>query len=266
MPEHQPVVKQRSRYRSMFVPGTMFAMETSADRPIPEPPWRAPRRGRPARTPLTREAIVDAALRVVDKEGADGLNMRRVAEELGTGPASLYWHVANKDELINLLVDRVVGEIELPEPDPDPARWQERFREGMRRARRVFQRHPGVAGLTLGRIPVGPNLVRLAESMLALLRGAGVPDHVAAYAPDLLGLYLGASAYEEALGFPSPTGEDLPPEEIVAMIRGYFESMPADRFPNVHATLDELVSGGPDERFELGLEIITRGLASYIQR
>jgi AcrR family transcriptional regulator len=190
--------------------------------------------------------------------------MRRVAEELGTGPASLYWHVANKDELINLLVDRVVGEIELPEPDP--ARWQEAFREWALRARQVFQRHPGVAGLTLGRIPVGPNLVRLAESTLALLRGAGIPDRIAAYAPDLLGLYLGASAYEEALGFPSPTGEDLPPEEIVGMIRGYFESMPADRFPNVRETLDEMFSGGPDERFELGLEIIIRGFASYIQR
>jgi AcrR family transcriptional regulator len=242
----------------------MFVMETRPERPIPEPPWRARRRERPVRTPLTREAIVDAALRVVDREGTDGLNMRRVAEELGTGPASLYWHVASKDELINLVVDRVVGEIELP--PADPARWQEQFREGMLQARRVFQRHPGVGGLTLGRIPVGPNLVRLAESILALLRGAGVPDHIAAYAPDLLGLYLGASGYEEALGLPSPTGEDLPPEEIVGMIRGYFASMPADRFPNVHATLDQMFSGGPDERFELGLEIITRGFASYIPR
>jgi len=264
MHEHRPLVKRRSSYQLVFVSGTMFVMETNPDRSIPEPPWRAPRRGRPARTPLTREAIVDAALRVVDREGTDGLSMRRVAEELGTGPASLYWHVPSKDELINLLVDRVVGEIELP--PADPARWQEQFREGMVEAKRVFQRHPGVAGLTLGRIPVGPNLVRLAESILALLRGAGVPDRIAAYAPDLLGLYLGASAYEESLGMASPTGEDLPPEEIVGMIRGYFESMPADRFPNVHATLDELFGAGPEERFELGLEIITRGLASYIQR
>ena len=242
----------------------MFVMETSPDRSIPEPPWRAPRRGRPARTPLTREAIVDAALRVVDGEGAGALSMRRVAEELGTGPASLYWHVSSKDELINLLVDRVVGEIEPPRPDP--ARWQEEFREWTLRAREVFRRHPGVGGLTLGRIPVGPNMISMAEATLAMLRGAGIPDRIAAYAPDLLGLYLGASAYEESLGLPSPTGEDLPPEEIVGMIRGYFESMPADRFPNIHATLDEMFSGGGDERFELGLEIIIRGFASYIQR
>jgi hypothetical protein len=61
----------------------------------------------------------------------------------------------------------------------------------------------------------------------------------------------------------SPAGEPLSAEESVAMIRGYFASLPADQFPNVLATLDELFGGGPDERFELGLDVILRGLASY---
>jgi TetR/AcrR family tetracycline transcriptional repressor len=113
----------------------------------------------------------------------------------------------------------------------------------MVQARQVFQRHPGVAALTLGRVPIGPNLVRWVEWCLTLARGAGVPNRIAAYAGDLLGLYLGASAYEDALGVPSPTGEDLPPDQILAMIRGYFESLPADQFPNIHATLEELFSG-----------------------
>jgi hypothetical protein len=65
---------------------------------------------------------------------------------------------------------------------------------------------------------------------------------------------------------PSPTGQDLSPDQLVAMFRSYYESLPADQFPNVHATLDELFSGGPDERFELGLDVLIRGLASYIQR
>jgi AcrR family transcriptional regulator len=244
----------------------MFAMETSSDTPIPEPPWnvRSSQRDRPVRAPLSREAIVDAALRVVGREGAQGLNMRRVAEELGTGPASLYWHVASKDELANLMVDRVMGEIELP--PPDPARWQEQIKEFGLQAWRLFQRYPGVAGLTLGRIPIGPNLIRLTEWTLALLRGAGIPDRIAAFAGDLFGLFLGAHGLEQAAGFSSPTGEDLPPEEIVRMIRGYFGSMPPDRFPNVLATLDELVAGGPEERFELGLDVLIRGLASYIER
>jgi hypothetical protein len=61
----------------------------------------------------------------------------------------------------------------------------------------------------------------------------------------------------------SATGEPLPPEEAVRMVRDYFASLPADQFPNVVETVDELFSGGPQERFELGLEVILRGLASY---
>lgn len=247
-----------------FDSGTMFAMEPNDGSTIPEPPWKAASRERPARAPLTREAIVDAALRVLARDGAEGLSMRRVAEELGTGPASLYWHVASKDELINLLIDRVANEIEVPPPDVE--HWQEQLKEFGIRARQVFQRYPGVGGLTLGRVPIGPNLIRWAEWTLTLLRGAGVPDRIAAYAGDLFGLYMGAHAYEDALGMPSPTGEELPPDEIVKMIRGYFESMPKDRFPNIHATLDELTEGGPDERYELGLDVIIRGLASYIDK
>jgi AcrR family transcriptional regulator len=229
---------------------------------IPEPPWQAGARQRPARAPLSREAIVDAALRLMDREGAAGLSMRRVADELGTGPASLYWHVANKDALIDLLIDRVAGEVPLPEPDPD--RWQEQLRDWLVGVRRVFDRHPGVAALTLGRIPTGPNVLRWAEWTLALLRGAGIPDRIAAFAGDLFGLYLGATGYEAALPpMTSATGEPLTPDEMTATVRDYFASLPADQFPNVLATLDDLFGGGPDERFELGLDVILRGLASY---
>jgi AcrR family transcriptional regulator len=229
---------------------------------VPDPPWRAASRARPARAPLSQDAIVQAALRVLDRYGSAGLSMRRVAEELGTGPASLYWHVANKDALVNLIIDQVASEIPLPEPDPD--HWQEQAREWLLGVRRVFGRHPGVAALTLGRVPTGPNLVRWVEWTLALLRGAGIPDRVAAFAGDLLGLYLGATGYEAAMPpMTSATGEPLSAEESVATIRGYFASLPADQFPNVVATVDELVAGGPEERFELGLDVILRGLASY---
>jgi TetR/AcrR family tetracycline transcriptional repressor len=229
---------------------------------VPDPPWQAAPRARPARAPLSQDAIVHAALRVLDRDGSAGLSMRRVADELGTGPASLYWHVANKDALINLIIDRVAGEVPLPEPDPD--HWQEQLREWLLGVRRVFERHPGVAALTLGRVPTGPNVLRWAEWTLALLRGAGIPDRIAAFAGDLLGLYLGATGYEAAMPpMTSATGEPLSVEESVATIRGYFASLPADQFPNVVATVDDLVEGGPEERFELGLDVILRGLASY---
>ena len=229
---------------------------------IPEPPWRAAPRRRPARAPLSREAIVDAALRVVDREGSSGLSMRRVAEELGTGPASLYWHVPSKDALIDLVIDRVAAEVPIPEPDPE--HWQEQLRTWLLEARAVFDRHPGVAALTLGRIPTGPTVVRWAEWTLAILRGAGIPDRIAAFAGDLLGLYLGATGYEATLPpMASATGEPLDAEAAARMVRDYFASLPADQFPNVVATVDDMFSGGPQERFELGLDVILRGLASY---
>lgn len=238
-------------------------MSQDPDQAIPEPPWRAVAPKRRTRTPLTREAIVEAALRVLERNGPQGLSMRRVAEELGTGAASLYWHVANKEELIHLMMDHVVSEISVP--PPDPAHWQEQLMGWMTEAGRVLQRHPGVGALTMGRIPIGPNMVLWAELLLGLLRGAGIPDRIAAFAGDLLGMYLGAHALEDATEPQSPTGEPLPPEEILQLIRGYFESLPREQFPNIHETIDELFAGGPDERFRLGLEVIVRGLATYIE-
>ncbi|MCI0634778.1 MAG: TetR/AcrR family transcriptional regulator [Actinobacteria bacterium] len=186
--------------------------------------------------------------------------MRALAEDLGTGPASLYWHVRNKDELLTLVLDRVIGEVETPDPDPD--RWQEQLKEVAREMRRVMGRHRDIARLTLGQIPVGPNATAIGEKGLALLRSAGLPARTCAYTLDLLGLYVGSFSYEESLGLRSPTGEDLPPEEVLAMIRGYWESLPAERFPNTRALLDELMSGSSDERFEWGLDVIVGGLAA----
>jgi AcrR family transcriptional regulator len=228
---------------------------------VPEPPWLQSRK-RPAlpRTPLSREAIVDAALRVLDREGLDGVSMRRVAEELGTTAGALYWHVRNKEELLGLVFDRVAGELDLP--PPDPSRWEEQFKEVAREARSVMLRHRDIARFSLGRIPLGPNVLRVTEWMLALLRAAGVPDRVAAYVGDLFGLYVGAHAFEESVGLPSPTGEPLPPDEVLAMIRGYMASLPPSQFPNTVELVDELMSGGPDERFEFGLDVIVRGLAA----
>src|SRR5581483_2652572 len=86
---------------------------TPAPAEVPEPPWRAAARPAAVRTPLTRDAIVEAALRVLDRDGVDRLSMRRVAAELGTAAGALYWHVANKEELLVLLVDRATTAIRL---------------------------------------------------------------------------------------------------------------------------------------------------------
>jgi AcrR family transcriptional regulator len=229
---------------------------------IPEPPWRldARRRAEP-RVPLTRGAIVEAALHVLDREGVDGLSMRRVADELDTGVATLYWHVRNKGELLQLLSERLAAEVELPEPDP--SRWQEQLKDLARQMRESAHRHRDSARISLGRVPSGPTIARFSEWLFELLTPLGVPDRVIAYLGDIASLYVGAYAFEETLGLASPTGEDLPPEQIIGMFRDYLLSLPADRFPHVHRAIDDLFGGDPDERFEFGIDLLLRGVGTY---
>jgi AcrR family transcriptional regulator len=191
----------------------------------------------------------------------EGLSMRRVGEELGTGAGSLYWHVRNKEELFQLIFERVSGQMVLPEPDP--SHWKEQLRQLAHEMRATLKSHRDVAQLSLGRIPMGPELAVYSEWLFTLLKPVGIPDRVIAYIGDLFGLYVGAYAFEESLGVKSPTGEEMSTDQITAMFREYTLSLPEDRFPHTRAAADLLFSGGPDERYEFGIELLLRGLESY---
>lgn len=209
---------------------------------------------------LTLETIAVAALRVVDQEGLDAMTMRRVAEELGTGAASLYAYVDNKERLTELVVDRALGELEPPAIDDGP--WQEQLKAGLRQLRALLARHRDLARASFGRIPLGENALRTSDWMIATLRRGELPTDVIGYACDLLPLYVTAIAYEESIY----AGERISPEQIaeyVAEMRSYFESLPAERFPNVVAFAAALTAGsGGEERFEFGLEVLVGGLAA----
>jgi TetR/AcrR family transcriptional regulator, tetracycline repressor protein len=226
---------------------------------IPEPPWH--RKPSQPRTPITRDAIVEAALLVLDKVGMDGLSMRRVADELGTGAASLYWHVRNKDELLQLIFDRVTREVVLPEPDP--AHWKEQLKTLGYEIRKVLSKHRDVARLSFGRVPAGPQTALFAEWLFTLLQPVGVPDEVIALLGDFASLYVGAYCYEESLGFPAPTGEDMSPETWVQMMRDYILSLPRERFPRTIRAVDLLLMSNSERRFEFGLDLIIAGLENY---
>jgi len=146
---------------------------------IPPPPWqRLPDRpSRRRREPISREAIVKAAIQLLDREGLAALSMRRLGDELGVGAASLYWHVGSKDGLLDLVLDEIIGENQTPEPDP--ARWQEQIKEVARVQRRVSLRHPYVVRISIGRIPMGPNALQYSERVLAILRAGGLPPRLA---------------------------------------------------------------------------------------
>ena len=97
---------------------------------------------------MTQEAIVDAALAVLDADGLDLLSMRHVGRTLNTTAAALYWHVGSKDGLLDLIFDRVIGEQEVP--DPDPERWPEQLKEVARSMRATILGHRDIVRLSIG--------------------------------------------------------------------------------------------------------------------
>src|SRR5690348_16561841 len=117
-----------------------------------EPPWRPggirrPKPVRPAKMPLTRAEIVQAGLRIVQREGIDAVSMRRVASEFDTGPSSLYAHVTNKDELLQLMFDELCGLVETPAPVA--ARWKEQVKELARSGHKALTDHNDLARAAL---------------------------------------------------------------------------------------------------------------------
>jgi AcrR family transcriptional regulator len=229
--------------------------------PAPRLPSReAPARRRPRARALTREAIVAAALDIIDREGLDAMTMRTVAHSLGTGAASLYAHVSSKEDLIELVIERVIGEVDFA-GEPDPQRWQDQVKEGLRAIRVVFSRHGDLARASFARIPMGENALRGSEQMINVLRAGRLPDQVIAYACDLLPLYAMAVAYEESL-YANEVRSPAEFDQFIDSMRAYFAALPPERFPNMVALAPLLTQGDSDERFEFGLDVLMRGLAA----
>lgn len=225
-----------------------------ADRDPADPPWWTPSKP-PRRHGLSRAVIVEAGLRVLRKEGIDALSMRRIATELDTGPASLYAHVANKDELLELVFDEVVGDVPLPEVDP--ARWRELVTRLWADSHDTMVRNGDIVRFTLGRVPVGPNSMRLADVTMALLLAGGVPRQAVAWAVDVVGSYVAACAVEVAL-----RSDEQATAEFYERYAAYFAGLPAQRFPVVTGLADVLTAGDDVARFRFGLELLVGGLAA----
>jgi AcrR family transcriptional regulator len=217
---------------------------------------------RPSREPLTRERIVDTALRLLVEQGYEAVSMRKVAQALGTGPASLYAHVANKKELDQLMLDRAAAQMELPGADPE--HWQEQLKAAMREILRVMRAYPGLARAAIGQVPLGHHALLSTERMLAILKAGGVPDQAAAWAVDLIPLFITATAFEESVqGAAGIAPEDL--DVFVDQLRSYFASLDPVQFPLTIALAGAMTTGASgDDRFEFGAQVIVAGLASMV--
>jgi AcrR family transcriptional regulator len=216
------------------------------------------RRDRPAKPPLSRDAIVAAALDIARTDGVEALSMRRVAQALDTGPASLYVYVADRRELQELVFDAAIGTIEIPPLEPE--NWREQLKELARRmVKMMAEDFPGMAIMAMSHIPSGENALRGAEAMLTLLKAGGASDQAAAYAGDLLSLYVTAIAYEESLYrrlYSDPEHEQREVERVAER----FAALDRERFPTMAAIAPAMTRGDGRERFELGLDVIINGL------
>jgi AcrR family transcriptional regulator len=233
-----------------------------SDETLPASPFqRAPTRGRSRRKePITREAIVATALRLLDRDGLDELSMRKVADELGTGAASLYWHVGSKEGLLDLVFEEVIGEHTVP--DPDPARWAEQLKEIAHDMRAVIHRHRDIVRISIGRIPMGPNALEYSERVLAVLRAGGVPDDLAVLGHHLLFSIVNGFTLDE-----SGLAEQIEPEQLAqaaGMARDYIAALPAARFPNMVAVADQYAMVDNDRRFALLIDLYVDGLAARV--
>jgi AcrR family transcriptional regulator len=214
------------------------------------------------RAPLTRERILETAVALADEGGAEWISMRRIAQQLGVVPMALYKHVANKGELLDGMIDVVVGEIDPPLADSD---WQTRVRERILSARRTLLRHPWASKVIESRDEPTPTVIGYMDSMMGIFRAGGFSIDLMHHTLHVMGSRL--------LGFSQELYDDtasMPPEEAAAMW-----SQLAGQYPNIAELTSTIshdegsvVGGGCDDQFEFefALDLLLDGIERLRQQ
>ena len=206
------------------------------------------------RVPLSRERVLQAAIRLADENGFESLSMRKLGEELGVQAMSLYNHVANKDDLRDGIVDIVMEEIEVPPGDLD---WKPALRQSAISAYEALIRHPWACSLMLASPRLIPARMEWMEGVLKTLREGGFSPELTHHAYHALDSHItGFTLW--VVSFPFDTRE-----ELVDLAEGFLRQIRPDRYPYViehaHQHLEEPDPDEPSE-FEFGLDLILDGL------
>jgi AcrR family transcriptional regulator len=236
--------------------------------PIATSVWmRPPRRSRRGQPPLSREQIVSAAIELLDAEGLDGLSMRRLGARLAAGATSVYWHVANKDELLELAMDTVMGEIEVP--DPADVGWRTAAGACAHEFRSAILRHPWLIGLMSVRPPIGPHAMRMGDRMIGALAAAGFTGAELAFAGSLVAAHVVGSATTEVAMHRASAQAGRSPNELVAELEPYLTSLAAE-YPHYAAAWSESRNMDMEkfqgDGFTFGLERLLDGLQTWLDR
>ncbi|SEP38465.1 TetR/AcrR family transcriptional regulator [Amycolatopsis saalfeldensis] len=219
----------------------------------PRNPAPRSRRDRPAKPALTYEGIVATAVRLMKAEGLHRVTMRRLAQELDTGAASLYVYVANTAELHAAILEDLLGTVDL-RPVRGKGAWQDRLVAVLHSYTRVLFEHPALAASAMVARPSGPNYLALVEAILALLNEGGAPDAQAAWGLDVLLQVATATAAEQSARHENASATDEH-RALVAELR----EAPAKKYPRIAALSGELVAGPPQARLEWVFRAVVNG-------
>ncbi len=214
-------------------------------------------RDRPAKAPLSEEAVVDAALTILKSEGLEAVTMRRVAAALDTGAASLYVYVSGREGLLQAMQDRVIATIELEAPDS--SRWRAQLHSLLVRMQRALVAHPGIAATAMAEPPTTEATLHLLENLLGILLAGGLDPQDAAWAADIFAALVTYAAIEADV-----RRADL--QEQADEFYKTFTGLSPDRFPLIAAHAAQLVAGDGDERFRFAIDVVIDGTLARAAR
>ncbi|WP_231619155.1 TetR/AcrR family transcriptional regulator [Nonomuraea sp. SBT364] len=232
--------------------------------------WTRPRRTRREQPSLSREQIVAEALRLLDAEGIGALSMRRLGSQLGSVATAIYWHVANKDELIELVVDEVFGEVKVPVAG-SRAEWREAAATLARDWRAMILRHPWTVHALDEMVSAfhGPNSLRLSDEMLALFEAAGFDLLEADHAGKTLISYVLGIATSEAAALSKLARGDQSEREWIQSLWPSADEAARDH-PRLRALYAAYRDADPgknrEDSFAYGLERVLDGIEARLPR
>lgn len=202
--------------------------------------------------PLSRERVLRAALQLVDEGGIAALSMRKLAQSLGVQAMSLYNHVANKDDILDGIVDIVIGEIEVPDLTTD---WKTAMRRRAISAHQVLLRHPWATLEIVSRVNVGESMLRYTNATLGCLVEAGFSFEMVDRIWNAIDSHIYGFTLQE-LKFP------FAPDEYAATAQNFLPMIPIDKYPYIHLLTQQIIDGSYDgvHNFEFGLDLILNSL------
>ncbi|NUP18938.1 MAG: TetR/AcrR family transcriptional regulator [Streptomyces sp.] len=214
----------------------------------------SPVRRSPGRPPVPLERIVDAAVQIVDEQGADALSMRTLAQRLGSGTATLYRHFDSRAALVAHVVDRMFGGIEISDDELAAMGWRDACRTAVQAMFDAVSRHENVAPLLVEGIPVGPNAMAVRERCVAVLLADGFPPQVAAQA------YATLSRYVLGFAIQIRGHHDAEQPSSDAQASAVLHAADPSLYPATAAVADWMPVPLEDE-FRFGLELVLDGLS-----